>query len=292
MRHGKAHRKLGRTSAHRIAMFANMSASLIKHEQIVTTLPKAKELRPIVEKLITLAKRGDLHARRQAISSVRDVEQVGKLFATLGPALQGPSGRLHPRPEGRLPLRRQRPAGRHRVRRPRRLGKGQGLGSGLHERSRRLRFSAQADTRGPGAIRGLFRWRQAQGLACCWARRARSCFMRSTWSARGGTPSSPRRASEIRSRLYVRRTPVLEDEGGVVEVDARMQRAGLKQLASRQSTLLVARRYLGPVDLAVAVSVGLVLVVDPRHRGVGRWRRSFLRPNRGGQQHQGHEGRS
>ena len=85
MRHGKAHRKLGRTSAHRTAMFANMSASLIKHEQIVTTLPKAKELRPFVEKLVTLGKRGTLHARRQAISQVRDVEQVGKLFAVLGP---------------------------------------------------------------------------------------------------------------------------------------------------------------------------------------------------------------
>ena len=85
MRHGNAHRKLGRTSAHRTAMFANMAASLIKHEQIVTTLPKAKELRPFVEKLVTLAKRGDLHARRQAISQVRDITQVGKLFATLGP---------------------------------------------------------------------------------------------------------------------------------------------------------------------------------------------------------------
>ena len=85
MRHGSAHRKLGRTTAHRTAMFANMAASLIKHEQIVTTLPKAKELRPVVEKLVTLAKRGSLHARRQAISQVRDVEQVGKLFATLGP---------------------------------------------------------------------------------------------------------------------------------------------------------------------------------------------------------------
>jgi large subunit ribosomal protein L17 len=85
MRHGNGHRKLGRTSAHRIAMFANMAASLIKPEQIVTTLPKAKELRPVVEKLVTLAKRGDLHARRQAISQIRDVEQVGKLFATLGP---------------------------------------------------------------------------------------------------------------------------------------------------------------------------------------------------------------
>ena len=85
MRHGYARRKLGRTSAHRTAMFANMSASLIKHEQIITTLPKAKELRPFVEKLVTLAKKGDLHARRQAISQVRDVAQVGKLFSTIGP---------------------------------------------------------------------------------------------------------------------------------------------------------------------------------------------------------------
>jgi len=92
MRHGSAHRKLGRTTAHRTAMFANMSAALIKHEQIVTTLPKAKELRPFVEKLVTLAKKGDLHARRLAISKVRDVEQVGKLFATLGPRYKGRPG--------------------------------------------------------------------------------------------------------------------------------------------------------------------------------------------------------
>jgi large subunit ribosomal protein L17 len=92
MRHGYARRKLGRTSAHRTAMFANMSASLIKHEQIVTTLPKAKELRPFVEKLVTLAKKGDLHARRIAISKVRDVDQVGKLFSTLGPRYQGRAG--------------------------------------------------------------------------------------------------------------------------------------------------------------------------------------------------------
>ena len=85
MRHGIAHRKLGRTTSHRTAMFANMAASLIKHEQIVTTLPKAKELRPFVEKLVTLAKRGDLHARRIAISRVRDVGQVRKLFDTIGP---------------------------------------------------------------------------------------------------------------------------------------------------------------------------------------------------------------
>ena len=85
MRHGAAYRKLGRTASHRTAMFANMAASLIKHEQITTTLPKAKELRPFVEKLVTLAKKGDLHARRQAISHVRDVPQVGKLFDTIGP---------------------------------------------------------------------------------------------------------------------------------------------------------------------------------------------------------------
>jgi large subunit ribosomal protein L17 len=84
MRHGNANRKLNRTASHRKAMFANMSAALIKHEQIVTTLPKAKELRPIVEKLITLAKRGDLHARRQAISQIKDQDQVKKLFAVLG----------------------------------------------------------------------------------------------------------------------------------------------------------------------------------------------------------------
>ena len=92
MRHGDAHRKLGRTTSHRTAMFANMAASLIKHEQIVTTLPKAKELRPFVEKLVTLAKKGDLHARRIAISRVRDVDQVGKLFKTIGPRYQARNG--------------------------------------------------------------------------------------------------------------------------------------------------------------------------------------------------------
>ncbi|HET7411813.1 MAG TPA: 50S ribosomal protein L17 [Pararhizobium sp.] len=83
MRHGKSGRKLNRTPSHRKAMFANMAASLIEHEQIVTTLPKAKEIRPIVEKLVTLGKRGDLHARRQAISQVRDAGVVTKLFSTI-----------------------------------------------------------------------------------------------------------------------------------------------------------------------------------------------------------------
>ncbi len=76
MRHANRGRKLNRTHEHRAAMFANMAAALIKHEQISTTLPKAKDLRPIVEKLVTLAKKGGLHARRQAISQIGDEEQV------------------------------------------------------------------------------------------------------------------------------------------------------------------------------------------------------------------------
>ncbi|MCP5080903.1 MAG: 50S ribosomal protein L17 [Alphaproteobacteria bacterium] len=83
MRHGFKQRRLNRTSSHRKAMFANMATALIKHEQIVTTLPKAKELRPIVEKLVTLGKRGSLHARRQAISQIQDKTQAGKLFDVL-----------------------------------------------------------------------------------------------------------------------------------------------------------------------------------------------------------------
>ena len=92
MRHGKVHRKLNRTAEHRKAMFANMAAALIKHEQITTTLPKAKELRPVVEKLITLGKRGGLHARRQAISRIRDVDMVKKLFDVLGPRYKERNG--------------------------------------------------------------------------------------------------------------------------------------------------------------------------------------------------------
>src|SRR6187401_660189 len=92
MRHGKVHRKLGKKPAHRRAMFANMAAALIKHEQIFTTLPKAKELRPVVEKLITLGKRGDLHARRQAISQMRDIVMAKKLFEVLGPRYKDRNG--------------------------------------------------------------------------------------------------------------------------------------------------------------------------------------------------------
>jgi large subunit ribosomal protein L17 len=92
MRHGVAQKKLNRTASHRTAMLANMAASLIKHEQIVTTLPKAKALRPVVEKLVTLAKRGDLHARRLVISRLRDETQAKKLFDTLGPRYKARPG--------------------------------------------------------------------------------------------------------------------------------------------------------------------------------------------------------
>ena len=92
MRHGNAHRKLNRKPEHRRAMFANMAAALIRHEQIVTTLPKAKDLRPVVEKLVTLGKRGDLHARRQAIAELRDLPMVKKLFEVLGPRYRERNG--------------------------------------------------------------------------------------------------------------------------------------------------------------------------------------------------------
>ena len=92
MYHGRAKRRFNRTHEHRKAMFANMCQALIKHEQITTTLPKAKDLRPVVEKLVTLGKRGDLHARRQAIAQIKDVDLVRKLFDTLGPRYKARNG--------------------------------------------------------------------------------------------------------------------------------------------------------------------------------------------------------
>src|SRR4051795_3561099 len=92
MRHRKSGRGFSRTSSHRQAMFENMAASLLKHEQIRTTLPKAKDLRPIVEKLVTLGKRGGLHARRQALAETRDIAMVRKLFDVLGPRYQERQG--------------------------------------------------------------------------------------------------------------------------------------------------------------------------------------------------------
>ena len=92
MYHGRAKRRFNRTHEHRKAMFANLSQALIKHEQITTTLPKAKDLRPVVEKLVTLGKRGDLHARRQAISQIKDADLVKKLFDVLGPRYKTRNG--------------------------------------------------------------------------------------------------------------------------------------------------------------------------------------------------------
>ena len=127
MRHGNAHRKFNRRSNQRTALFQHLASALIKHEQIVTTLPKAKDLRPIVEKLMTLAKKGDLHARRQAIAELRDPPMVKKLFEVLGPALRLAQWRLHARAQGRLPPRRFGAGRRDRVRRPRRRCARQGF---------------------------------------------------------------------------------------------------------------------------------------------------------------------
>lgn len=92
MRHHRAGRKLNRTASHRRALFANMAAALIKHEQVVTTLPKAKELRRVADRLITLAKRGNLNSRRLAIARIRDEAMVKKLFKILGPRYAERSG--------------------------------------------------------------------------------------------------------------------------------------------------------------------------------------------------------
>ncbi|HEU0264183.1 MAG TPA: 50S ribosomal protein L17 [Geobacterales bacterium] len=92
MRHNKSGRRLGRTTSHRIAMFRNMVTSLLNHEKITTTDSKAKELRSIAEKMITLGKRGDLHARRQAASYIRDKKVVAKLFTTIGPRYEQRQG--------------------------------------------------------------------------------------------------------------------------------------------------------------------------------------------------------
>lgn len=92
MRHRKAGRKLNRTASHRRALFASLAAALIKHEQIETTLPKAKELKRVADRLITLAKRGTLHARRLASARIRDDAMVKKLFGTLGPRYADRSG--------------------------------------------------------------------------------------------------------------------------------------------------------------------------------------------------------
>ncbi len=120
MRHGVAGRKLGVTSTHRLAMFRNMAHALLKHEQITTTLPKAKELRPVAEKLITLGKKGGLANKRLAYAELRDDVIVTQAVRHPGRSLQDARRRLYPRAEGRRPLRRRRRHGGDRAGRSRR----------------------------------------------------------------------------------------------------------------------------------------------------------------------------
>ena len=119
MRHRLKGRGFSRRSEHRKAMFENLAAALIKHEQITTTLPKAKDLRPIVERLITLGKHGGLANRRRAIAKLQDTGLANKLMTTLGRALCRSRRRLYPHHQGGFPLWRQRGDGDHRIRRSR-----------------------------------------------------------------------------------------------------------------------------------------------------------------------------
>ena len=143
MRHKKLGRRFSRDSSHRQAMFSNMAAALIKHEQIVTTLPKAKDLKRVIDKYITLAKRGDLNSRRLAASRLRDEAMVKKLFDTLAPRYKNRAGGYSRVAQGRLPLRRQRTPRRDRARRSRHLDQGQ-------RGSRAARGSAGREGRGLG----------------------------------------------------------------------------------------------------------------------------------------------
>ena len=119
MRHRNQGRKLNRTPTHRAALLSSLASALIKHEQIATTLPKAKELRRVTDRLITLAKRGDLHARRLAFARIRDEAMVAKLFDTLGPRYADRPGGYTRVMKAGFPLRRRRAHGRHRAGRSR-----------------------------------------------------------------------------------------------------------------------------------------------------------------------------
>ena len=136
MYHGRAKRRFNRTAEHRKAMFANMAQALIKHEQITTTLPKAKDLRPVVEKLVTLGKRGDLHARRHGDLAPARRRSGQEADRRAGAALQGAQRRLYADHEGRISPRRQRRHGGDRIRRSRRRGQGQGFRPGCRRRPR------------------------------------------------------------------------------------------------------------------------------------------------------------
>ena len=157
MRHRVGHRKLQRTSSHRAALFRNMAAALIKHEQITTTVAKAKELRPYVEKLVTLAKRGGLSNRRLAQARLMDDTQLAKLFDVIAPALRRAQRRLHPRRQGRHPHVRRGADRDHRIRRPRRRRQGPGQRPGDERGRVRGRLSrAIQDQRRASGNRRLF----------------------------------------------------------------------------------------------------------------------------------------
>ena len=177
MRHNVAHRKLGRVTEHRIALLRNQAMALLRHERIETTMPKAKELRPFVERLITIAKRGvaageangkTLHARRMVLAELPDKDVVGKLFETHRAALRGAAGRLHADPARRLPARRFRrgragragrqrvqPDGRRATRTPRRR-RAEAEGEG-RRRPPQARRAAHARRQGRGRLEGAGR---------------------------------------------------------------------------------------------------------------------------------------
>ena len=159
MHHAKTHRRFNRRSDHRRAMLANLCAALIKHEQIVTTLPKAKDLRPVVEKLVTLGKRGDLHARRQAIAQMRDLAMVKKLFEVIGPRYKERSGGYTRVLKAGFRYGDSAPRGGDRVRRPRCRGEGQGFraGAGARRRAgRRRRVVGGSTGFGPSSFEARF----------------------------------------------------------------------------------------------------------------------------------------
>ena len=236
MRHGNGYRKLNRTHEHRKAMFANMASSLIEHEQIKTTLPKAKELKRIVDKLITLGKRGDLHARRLAAAELKQDAAVRQALRDARPALQGAPGRLHPRAEGRLPLRRRGADGDHRAGRPRRGRQGR-----RRQGPRRRRGGGRAPRPERGATGGrrlgASAWRACGDTAVI----ALEPHGRSLRSARPSEPAAP----PVRGAAAAGRSPApaAARRGGGAGAPARPRRSARPDARGRGARL---DRVLGP----------------------------------------------
>ena len=141
--------RLGAGPAHERLMLANLATSLFEHDRITTTEAKAKRLRPLAERLITFAKRGDLHARRQVMTVIRDKDVVHKLFAEIGPKFADASGRLHPHRQDQPAQGRQRPDGDHRARRGAEVGRGRGRAGSRHQGPRRRRRRPAGPRRSP-----------------------------------------------------------------------------------------------------------------------------------------------